>query len=228
MKTLILSSIITLIGFVAFYRLVKGISYMLVFSGAVLLSLAVLHLLPELYTQAPSYFSVFILLGFVFQLGLDFFSKGVEHGHSHVKHFQAFPYGIYVSLCLHALIEGIPIHVQPNAYFTAILIHKIPIVIVLATIFKELQLKPLKALLLVSFFSFSSALGTYLLSFLLFLQLDALLIQDIIHGLSALICGMLLHVSTTILMESDDKHTFSFYKFLVLCLGFFVSYLIFA
>src|SRR5258707_10950684 len=84
------------------------------FTGAFLLALTLLHLLPELYEfhdGAPPgahYGAVlggFMLLGFFIQLALDFISMGVEHGHSHHLHGHA-PYGVVAGLCVHALVEA--------------------------------------------------------------------------------------------------------------------------
>ena len=73
----------------------KNIKLLLAFSGAFLLSLTVLHLLPELFEESHHVHEgeqvnssipvgVFIMIGILFQIILEFFSKGAEHGHVHV------------------------------------------------------------------------------------------------------------------------------------------------
>src|SRR5512143_2804595 len=68
------------------------------FTGAYLLCLTVLHLLPELYHQeggsaahAEMRLGVLILAGFFTQIALDVISMGVEHGHTHPLHGRHLP-----------------------------------------------------------------------------------------------------------------------------------------
>src|ERR1051326_8529388 len=82
------------------------------FTGAYLLCLTLLHLLPELYhpgTGAGSHDDIrigaLILTGFFAQIALDVISMGVEHGHAHHLHGRM-PVGVLAGLCLHALIEA--------------------------------------------------------------------------------------------------------------------------
>ena len=46
-----------------------------------------------------------VIAGFLLQIGLEYLSKGMEHGHVHGN-----PFGLlaFLSLCLHALIEAMP------------------------------------------------------------------------------------------------------------------------
>ncbi|MGY8939806.1 MAG: ZIP family metal transporter, partial [Flavobacteriales bacterium] len=61
----------------------KIVRLLLAFSGAYLLSVTILHLLPEVYTTSSDYkkVGVFILIGIILQSVLESFSKGAEHGH---------------------------------------------------------------------------------------------------------------------------------------------------
>ena len=53
---------------------------------------------------------LFIMLGIVFQIILEYFSKGAEHGHVHIHDkMTSMPWLLFGSLCLHALFEGMPI-----------------------------------------------------------------------------------------------------------------------
>ena len=91
----------------------NNIKLLLAFSGAFLLSLTVLHLLPELFskdhvssdeaTHTALPVGVFIMLGILFQIVLEFFSKGAEHGHVHVhtdahNELHHIPWLLFVSL----------------------------------------------------------------------------------------------------------------------------------
>lgn len=93
----------------------------LAFSGGFLLAVIFQHLLPELYGahhehghdthQVLPVFEVgiYILLGFLVQLVLEYFSGGIEHGHVHVHKGQAMPWTLFISLSVHSVIEGIPL-----------------------------------------------------------------------------------------------------------------------
>ena len=66
-----------------------NLKLLLAFSGSFLLSLTVMHLLPEVYEvhhhgmdeSLDHNAGIFIMLGILFQIILEFFSKGAEHGH---------------------------------------------------------------------------------------------------------------------------------------------------
>ncbi|HEY0246588.1 MAG TPA: zinc/iron permease, partial [Mucilaginibacter sp.] len=71
-----------------------------------LFGITVLHLIPDAYHENDNMVGVFILLGFLFQVFLEQFSDGIEHGHMHkpsANHY-IFPLGIIVSLCVHAFL----------------------------------------------------------------------------------------------------------------------------
>src|SRR5690606_2256102 len=102
------------------------------FSGAYLFSITVLHLIPEVYHTHSTHdhtIGLFVLLGFLLQLGLEQFSHGVEHGHIHhsEKGSNIFPLGIMISLCLHAVLEGMPLAAGHQGALTfGIALHHVP------------------------------------------------------------------------------------------------------
>src|SRR5690606_4268149 len=110
----------------------KYINYLLSFSGAYLLSVTFLHLLPHLFEGNAHDLGIYLLLGFFLQLILDYFSGGIEHGHTHVntKQIGRFPFLIFLSLCLHAFIEAFPLsHLSEErgwAYLSGLSLHKAP------------------------------------------------------------------------------------------------------
>ena len=53
------------------------------FSGAYILGISVLHLMPTVFTNQIENIGLWILGGFFIQLVLEQFSGGVEHGHVH-------------------------------------------------------------------------------------------------------------------------------------------------
>ena len=126
-----------------------NLKLLLAFSGSFLLSLTVMHLLPEVYHSEEinvepgheghfhSKIGIFIMIGIVFQIILEYFSKGAEHGHVHGHNkISHIPWLLFFSLCLHALLEGLPINKHPHLAY-GIAIHHFPIAIILTTFFKN-------------------------------------------------------------------------------------------
>ena len=62
----------------------KKLKLLLSFAGAYLFSITIVSLMPEVYSNANKYTGVFILAGFWFQILLEKYSKGIEHGHFHL------------------------------------------------------------------------------------------------------------------------------------------------
>ena len=62
----------------------NGLKLILSFSGAYLFAITVLHLIPEVYIGGSASMGLYILGGFVFQIVLEQFSEGIEHGHIHI------------------------------------------------------------------------------------------------------------------------------------------------
>ena len=86
----------------------KSLQLLLTFSGGYLLAVSLLHLIPEIFTNTdPNNIGLFILAGFLVQIILEHFSKGIEHGHSQKN--NGITFSVLISLCLHALLEGIPL-----------------------------------------------------------------------------------------------------------------------
>ena len=200
---------------------------LLSFSGAYLFGLIFLHLLPEIYEEASWEIGAFVLLGFLLQLALDYFSKGIEHGHAHL-HGNKFPIAIFIGLCLHSFFEGMPIlnysstgNLEMNySLISGIMIHKIPIAIVLAGLLKQ-QFSLGKSLAYISIFAITLPLGS-LTSISI-----AKIVQDTAHYehiVLAIVVGIMLHVSTTILYESDEAHKFNIKKVASILLGFAMAY----
>tara|TARA_R110002050_G_scaffold204327_1_gene339620 strand:+ start:112201 stop:112905 length:705 start_codon:yes stop_codon:yes gene_type:complete len=201
---------------------------LLSFSGAYLFALIFLHLLPEIYEDSSWEIGLYILIGFILQLGLDYFSKGIEHGHAHY-HGKDFPSAIFIGLCLHSFFEGMPILnytssgelVMNYSLITGILIHKIPIAIVLAGLLKN-QYTTMKSLIFITLFAITLPLGS--LANITISQM----VTDLAHYehiVLAVVVGIMLHVSTTILYESDEAHKFNLQKAASIVIGFLIAYL---
>jgi zinc transporter ZupT len=118
----------------------KNLKLLLAFSGSFLLSLTVIHLLPEVYESHNHKVGIFIMVGILFQIILEFFSKGAEHGHVHGHDkLTQMPWLLFISLCIHALLEGFPVG-HHHDLALGIAIHHFPIAIILTTFFLNAEL----------------------------------------------------------------------------------------
>ncbi|RCS27034.1 ZIP family metal transporter [Polaribacter sp. WD7] len=218
----ILLVIAVLVGFFVVYFIKPKktiLQLLLAFSGAYLLSVTILHLLPEVYQETSNYktVGVFILLGIVIQSVLEFFSKGAEHGHIH-KHTDSkqFPILLFMSLCIHAFSEGLPIHSADDNLLWAIVIHKIPIAIVLTSFLIHTKYSKLEIFLSLTTFAIMSPLGVLLGNNVSYFNMYNI-------EITALIIGVFLHISTIILFESTENHKFNLKKFVAILLGIFLT-----
>ena len=192
---------------------------LLAFSGAYLLSVTVLHLLPDVYTHAKDtkMMGMCILFGIVLQSVLESFSKGAEHGHIHYhRKDKAFPTLLFVSLSLHALSEGLPIHHSGDNLLWAIVVHKIPIAVVLTSFLLQAKFSKITTILFLTGFALMSPLGVLLSEHIAMLE-------EHIMEITAVIIGVFLHISTIILFESTQDHKFNLKKFLAILLGIFLT-----
>lgn len=193
----------------------KIVRLLLAFSGAYLLSVTILHLLPEVYTPNSNYKTVgiFILAGIILQSVLESFSKGAEHGHIHIHtDGKQFPTLLFVSLSLHAFSEGLPIHHAGDNLLWAIIVHKIPIAIVLTTFLLHANYSKKIVFGFLIIFGLMSPLGMLLGDKIPFFT-------DYATEITALIIGVFLHISTIILFESSENHKFNLQKFVAILFG---------
>lgn len=200
----------------------KGnIKLLLSFSGAYLFAISVLHLIPEIYEGNNDHrIGLFILIGFFAQIVLEFFSKGIEHGHGHL-HENSIPITMLLSLCLHAFLEGIPLgsesqyhahhdHNIERVLLIGIALHKIPVSIVLFTLFKGAKLSNTKSYLLIFVFALMTPIGNYV----------GTIGSDFYNKeIMAVVVGIFLHISTTILFESSEGHRFNIMKLISIVAG---------
>lgn len=204
----------------------------LTFSGAYLFAITVLTLLPGLYnhSETPEKIGLFILAGFLIQILLEYFSEGIEHGHMHVhkdKH-NAFPLVMLVSLCIHAFLEGLPVgdhqhHSDNNSLVVGILIHNIPISIALISVLVESGVSKTKALIYLFVFSLMTPLGSMVTHIIGEKYLESVS-HSFFDGIMALVIGIFLHISTTILFETSENHRFNIIKFATILGGCTIAY----
>ncbi len=220
---LILSVIISGVSVLYINISSKNLKLILSFSGAFLFAISVLHLIPEIYSAGTENIGIYILIGFFLQLLLEFFTEGIEHGHIHVhKHAHStFPFTMMIGLCIHSFLEGMPLANQDsgthNSLLTGIVMHNIPIAIALMTMLLQSNIKKQTALLFLVIFALITPLGTF----------TSIAIGENMIGnfsmyfdkIMAVVVGIFLHISTTILFESSENHRFNLIKFIVIILG---------
>lgn len=209
----------------------SALKLILSFSGAYLFSITVLHLLPHVYhssSTSPEVLGLFVLGGFIFQLIMEQFSHGIEHGHIHHSESNRglFPLGIMISLCLHAFLEGMPLasHHQNELVF-GIALHHVPAAFALATLLLHANLSKTNIILLIGVFAAMTPLG-----FLISKGITAGSMGNIdqyADRIMAIVVGIFLHISTTILFESGsaDHHKFNRRKMISVVLGIAISLL---
>ncbi|WP_299060234.1 ZIP family metal transporter [uncultured Polaribacter sp.] len=197
----------------------KLVRLLLAFSGSYLLSVTILHLLPEVYetTTNPKNIGIIILFGIILQSILESFSKGAEHGHIHIHtDGKKFPTLLFLSLCLHAFSEGLPINHSDDNLLWAIVVHKIPIAIVLTTFLVNTKYNKKTIFGFLFFFGLMSPLGVLIGN-----KID--FFTDYYAEIIALIIGIFLHISTIILFESSENHKFNIQKFTAILLGILLT-----
>lgn len=199
----------------------KNLKLLLAFSGAFLLGITIFEMLPEIFKQYHNAktISLFIVLGILLQICLEFFSEGAEHGHVHLhKDEKNFPWMLFISLSLHSLIEGTPLNHHDNILY-GIVIHKIPVVIILTTFFMNSALKKTSIAFFLILFALMTPIGTYIIS-----EFPSL--SKYSSHIMAMAVGIFLHISTTILFESSEGHKFNLVKLIVITIGLFSAYFI--
>lgn len=204
------------------------LKYMLVFAGAFIFSITIVHLLPELFTASsnPQRIGLFVLVGFFMQIFIDFATSGVEHGHLHVHHHHSrlSPIMLMIGLCMHALMDG-SILVHPGNHetgqhatglLTGIVLHKIPAAIALMSVLNTMFTSKKTLFFLLMIFSLASPIGLVLSGML---NTYDLLSHEGFLILFAIVSGNFLHISTTIYFESSPDHAFHKKKIVISLVG---------
>ncbi len=207
---------------------------LLSFSGAYLLGIAALELIPDVFGGASETAGLWLLLGFFIQLLLEGFSEGVEHGHVHAHRGQGvgFALGIMFGLGIHAFLEGLPLgatlvdgtghgaHSHDGHLLYGIAMHKLPAAFALGLLLRGSGYSKAFVWTCLAIFGLLSPVGAIVAEAL---SIDPLWRSRIL----ALVVGSFLHISTTILFEADGthRHGISVTKFLIILTGMVVAYL---
>ncbi|MBB4077879.1 zinc transporter ZupT [Lewinella aquimaris] len=199
---------------------------LLSFSGAYLLAIAALELIPDVFGEPSDAPGLWLLLGFFVQLLLEGFSQGVEHGHVHTHRGQGFGYAmqVMIGLGLHAILEGLPLgatdgHVHHHNLLLGIGLHKLPAAFALGLLLRGSGYSRQFVWGCLTVFGLLSPLGAFLGEII---SIDPVWRIRIL----ALVVGSFLHISTTILFEADGshRHGISVRKFLVILAGMSVAF----
>lgn len=195
----------------------RWLRLLLSFSGAFLLGIVFLHMLPELYAEEGTRIGAWVLGGFLLQVILEFFSHGIEHGHVHAHGGKSLPVLTLLSLCLHSYAEGIPF-ADPEVsgdlpFLLGVLLHKMPMAIALATVLLRSATGQAQSWAMLVIFALAAPLGIA----------TGLLLggggHAFLHDMLGLAIGMLLHISTTIIFESAPDHRFDPRRFVAVLTG---------
>jgi len=194
-----------------------NLKLLLAFSGSFLLSLTVMHLLPEVYESHDHNIGVFIMLGILFQIILEFFSKGAEHGHVH-GHDKMYhiPWLLFISLCIHAFLEGFPV-AHHHDLALGIAIHHFPIAIILTMFFINSKLNKIAIFIFMTTFAVMTPMGTLASDYLPILN-------NYYPQITAVVIGILFHISSTIIFESSEGHKFNIAKVSMIVIGIVLAY----
>lgn len=196
----------------------KWLRLLLSFSGAFLLGVVFMHMLPELYVEEGGHIGLWVVGGFLLQVVLEFFSHGIEHGHMHFHGGKALPLVTLLSLCLHSFAEGIPFADPAVAgnlpFLVGVLLHKMPMAIALATVLLRAGTGGASSWIMLVVFALAApmGIGTGLL-------IGAEEGHGFLHDMLGLAIGMLLHISTTIIFESAPDHRFNATRFVAVLVG---------
>jgi zinc transporter ZupT len=195
------------------------VTLLLAFSGAYLLGVSLFELLPEVYNSLERSSGLYIVLGLLLQIVLDFLSRGAEHGHLHAPADTGrFPILLFIGLSLHAVVEGIPAANNEDV-LVGVMVHKVPIAIILGLYFIRSEYSRRTASIFLLLFALMTPLGSWIS-----LKTDFLLrFGSYAEGIAL---GLFLHVATTILFESSRDHKFNLVKLASIIGGFVIAYLV--
>lgn len=189
----------------------KQLPLLLSFSGAFLLATTITAVFPEVFVHGNGHISYWVLAGIMVQIALENLTKGAEHGHIHSHGNSSLPWALVIGLSLHAFIEGFPI-AQHQELLWAVAIHKLPIAMLLVAALWQTKSSMIRKFSILIVFGLMTPLGS-------FCNVTIPELQPYALNITALVAGVMLHISTTILFESAENHKFNLPKVLVILFG---------
>ncbi len=195
---------------------------LLVLSAGFLLTVCIMEMFPMIYQKGPEKIGVWVIIGVLLQIVLEYFSRGIEHGHAHIENKSQVPSSLIFGLLIHSFIEGLPLaethqNIEIPNLWIAVALHKIPIAILFAYAIEQMEFDIRIKYALYLLFAFSSPLGMYI---------GEVLSENTMLYLYALNAGIFLHISSLIIFESNQNHSFNLQKLMVLLLGIAIGFLI--
>jgi zinc and cadmium transporter len=181
-------------------------------SGAILLSITFLHLLPESIHDLGFKAGIFMLAGFFLQLFIQKYSHGLEHGHTHIHTHNNGVLNlspIIIGLGVHAFLEGIPLGYsfsQTNttpSLFLGVAAHKAPEALTLMSVVATMPWSRSKKLVTLLQFALITPIAG-ILAYYFGRQFFA--ISNALIYLVPVVIGAFIHIATTIFFESGTSH----------------------
>lgn len=239
-------------------RAIKNLNLILAFGGSYIMGLLFLHLVPEAYSynSTNNIAGIFVLVGFLVQILLEYISMGLEHGHVHLEghctdheHGKAIPTAAIISLCVHALLESMPlaegagldnhvhtmgqmhVHVNPiiaigSPLFIGLALHKLPVALVLMGLMKSTGTRAIQRWGMLVLFGVMPLIGMWTYDAIIHSSIEipggAGTFMAAVHGL---VIGILFHVSTTVLFETGEGHRFNLKRLGAVIIGLAIAYL---
>ena len=193
------------------------------FSGAFLLAVALLHMLPELFIEAGEGAGVWLLAGFLLQVIMEFWSRGLEHGHMHLQAGSRLPLAVLLSLCTHAFIEGIPFAdptiASDRPFALGVMLHHLPVAMALALVLRVAKASPLRMWMHLVAFAAAAPLGIVAGRVIGEQQ------EQVLMAALGVALGMFLHITTTIIFESSKEHRIDCARFATVIAGALLAWL---
>lgn len=229
-------------------RGIHDMSLFMAFGGAFILGMSFLHLLPEAFAST-SHAGLFVLLGFVLQIFLEFLSNGIEHGHHHPHQHTAdckerpilkrIPWLAFFSLALHAILESMPVIAHdhsPHAHahgvlaidmidwglVSGLMLHKVPVAMVLMAMMIGEHVPKLWAWGLLVLFGLCPSLGMMLFDLMLH-HVDTANATAFAGAMQGCVVGILMHIGTIVLFEAGEGHHFHLGKLMAVLVGLGLS-----
>lgn len=160
-----------------------------------------------------------------------------EHGNPGDHHMETiektnhpvinkFPVMMMIGLCIHAFMEGLPLFMggDQDSLFIGIILHNIPISITLTLVFLMAGKTVFQCFSALFIFASMTPAGA-ILSWLIF-PVQSTMSQMAGQISLGIVIGIFLHISTTILFESDKNHRFNLAKLITVLAGILTAFLI--
>ena len=137
----------------------------------------------------------------------------------HHEESGKFPILLLLSLSLHSLLEGFPLTGNQDLLH-GVVIHKIPVAAILSTFLLHSKIGKFRVILFLSIFAVMTPIGSWMHNN----NIEAL--PQYAVYINAMVIGVFLHVSTTILFEASKNHSFNASKLGVVIGGIILAYLL--